>query len=1323
MKKKNISVFAGILLLGMAAVSCQLNSLAEYGTLVIRLPGSGAARLAGDPLSEGFSATLSYRVDCEGPGHVSREFKTGSVVTIPLPAGEWAVTVTVLNAAHREIGASETRRVTIQAGKTEKVEDMSISVDTTRCGIADFRFTNPASARTVISEENSLITVYMPAGTVLESATMVAFSVVHEGAEITPSPVSPQPFGELQRITVFAENRDLYKTYTLSVIIGSSDEGFYLGESLALSGQVYVSDESAEEITKPYAGAAMMLYSECGGTGEISGSGAMNFTIGEPVETVPAADVFSEYNLYYTGFNFSANDANMAVLHLRAYGGYDRELLRMDQKMSISMIPLSITYTNDNVVYYYVDRDVTITAKGAPYFDEMPLNAADLNLVLKKGWNAVYTRIATKVVDDSVDVTVTTVLGNPALKWVLQGESYEADSWPDYAVWQSFGLEGIAQPPGTTMISASAYEGMLFVGLENANLDSFNSLIGFIETKLGTVGTRGEEPEHYWYTLEYYYMSAVYELNMSLNLDQLYIYLMKTSGGTIDMGDLPLNEMQEKYLAADTIHRYNFFAVAGTVYRIEWLDYDIDSGYTDINVGVRRDAYSAFIINPSDGVIGYDMEPPVCFHTFLADVSGIVTVEVHGSYSLSSGAYQISYRPMSDSGYGYTDMPADEWLDGYIPLYDRSYYRFYAQAGINYRLEWVDYDIDSAGGYADITVGIGESGAPYSIYQGDGEKDTVQTVNYWPVTLSHSGYVFVEVSGQYASNSEGSFKIRYTVPPAWPSNAVWQGYGLSGILQPSETIVRSVETSEEALSVMLDNAVYASYNSLIVSVETVLGAAGNNYTGSGYYLYELNYGYLGLNYHLEMLLDVEGLSFSVMKTEGALSWPGNDVWENYGLSGISQPSETTVRSVETSEEALSVMLDNTVYASYNSLIGSIEAALGATGNDYTGSGYYLYELNYSYLGLNYYLEILLDVEGLSFTISKTEEALSWPGSEVWGNYGLAEISQPSGTTVRSAVVSEELTVILDNADLNSFNNLVDYIDVTLGAAGYRYYEGPGYNVYEMSYNIGGDGFYLSVWHDSDLEELSINVFESRGAEINNVDMGDLPQDEMEIRYLPGYTVHNYRFYAEEGTIYRIDWVDSDSVTDPSYADVLVGVKREGYSSYIIELSDGEPSANPGNPNYHVFFATFSGYVTVEVSRVTSGIYGICYQLESGPGAGYTEITAGEQGWYDGVIYSSEAYFYRIYAQAGIDYRLEWVDSDVNSEGGFADIVVGVGEAGGSLYSLYWLADGTIDNASPGQPVCYCIFQPYSTGYVYVEVRGADSSTSGNFQIRCVWSSP
>jgi hypothetical protein len=180
----------------------------EYGTLVLALPGGGA-RAA---VSSAFTATLKYDIRCAGPGGETRQVRPGGSVSLPLLAGDWTVTVRVLNAADEEIGG-KTAAALVERGKVTRLE-VPISIDTGRNDITRFTLlTGTEPAPGIIDQEEKAIAVFVPPGTGLANLN---FTLVHTGAALSPAPGTSLSFTSPRSFTVTAEN-GTQKTYTVTV--------------------------------------------------------------------------------------------------------------------------------------------------------------------------------------------------------------------------------------------------------------------------------------------------------------------------------------------------------------------------------------------------------------------------------------------------------------------------------------------------------------------------------------------------------------------------------------------------------------------------------------------------------------------------------------------------------------------------------------------------------------------------------------------------------------------------------------------------------------------------------------------------------------------------------------------------------------------------------------------------------------------------------------------------------------------------------------------------------------------------------------------------
>ena len=189
------------LVAGILFFSCSLDSEGDYGTLVVSVPGSGASRAVQHTVSPEFSKTLSYRIDCNGPRKVTQIFPYGTPVSVTLLAGNWNITVSVLNAAGQIIGYSPAT-VIIESGKTAVIP-MSIKIDATRNSITSFGMSwynlyeeRISSFYSFIEDDPGgsygKITLYVGENTGYDSVGDITVYFIHTGAKIViPTVIGP----------------------------------------------------------------------------------------------------------------------------------------------------------------------------------------------------------------------------------------------------------------------------------------------------------------------------------------------------------------------------------------------------------------------------------------------------------------------------------------------------------------------------------------------------------------------------------------------------------------------------------------------------------------------------------------------------------------------------------------------------------------------------------------------------------------------------------------------------------------------------------------------------------------------------------------------------------------------------------------------------------------------------------------------------------------------------------------------------------------------------------------------------------------------------
>jgi hypothetical protein len=189
--------------------SCAVPENNEYGTLVLALPGDASPGRAA--VSDTFTATLKYDILCTGPGGETRLTSSGGSISVPLVAGNWTVTVSVLNAAGEPIG-SKTVTALVESGRSTRVE-APVRINTGGNDITEFTLiTGAEPVAGVIDQEEKVIAVFVPSGT---SLTSLGFTLVHTGAAVNPAPGTLLDFTGSQTFTITAENGTA-KTYTVT---------------------------------------------------------------------------------------------------------------------------------------------------------------------------------------------------------------------------------------------------------------------------------------------------------------------------------------------------------------------------------------------------------------------------------------------------------------------------------------------------------------------------------------------------------------------------------------------------------------------------------------------------------------------------------------------------------------------------------------------------------------------------------------------------------------------------------------------------------------------------------------------------------------------------------------------------------------------------------------------------------------------------------------------------------------------------------------------------------------------------------------------------
>jgi hypothetical protein len=307
-----IAAAAGILS-GALLLSCSLPSHGGCGTLVVLLPGASAQAGARAAVSGAFSATLSYRIDCDGPGgRVARQGQAGASFSIPLNAGDWTVTATALNAAGHSIG-SGTARARIESGAITAL-GIPVVIDTGGNDITGFALTSPVSASGSIVPDSTAIAIPVPFGTDL---TGMGFALTHTGVSVSPLPGTTLDFSSPQTFTVTAENGQT-KTWTVSVTPAASPPS---GGAAAWPSAPVWQNYGLAAITQPggttvysagVSSGTLIVYLQNAGIAAFNNLISQIETISNSVGAVSSASGYSSYELAYS---FSGGSFSLTLVH------------------------------------------------------------------------------------------------------------------------------------------------------------------------------------------------------------------------------------------------------------------------------------------------------------------------------------------------------------------------------------------------------------------------------------------------------------------------------------------------------------------------------------------------------------------------------------------------------------------------------------------------------------------------------------------------------------------------------------------------------------------------------------------------------------------------------------------------------------------------------------------------------------------------------------------------------------------------------------------------------------------------------------------------
>jgi len=1111
----SVKIIAVFFLAGIVFFSCSFNN-PEFGTLVVKLPGSGAVKGVYDTVSDEFLSKLRYEIVCTGSRTVTESFRYGQNASVSLSPGEWNISVTVhIVGSPKVIGEGENFTVTIEAGKITAKDDLLIGIDTWHCDITSFSVNISGSVVEIKDLQGGnagVIIISVPFGWTPGNQP-VTFNATHEGVSMypPPGPLSPFNIGPVDVLfEVTAESGDI-KPYNLTVEELPPPGNFYLGKTMTLAGQVYewhFDWYTGQTTETPYTGTDDVYSASpggisLGGNGKIT-NGNLNFTISEPplfnylIDEAPllfgGGDEEGEGIDFFTDFKVEPDNTRAAALMLFIMKeGDEIQLSRMRENFGGGSMT-SGTY--EGVGYIYVDQNANLTATGVNYLDDIPVTIPDLNLNLRTGWNAIYYREEINWLHETIGVTVT--LGNPEnLRWVLSSgynieEPGTYNEWPSPAIWASYGLEGIQQPYGTRVEYANNNFGYLHVMLGNADQGHFEDLRDYF--KYNTAGVN--------YTDDYSEFSRFYsyqgrEYMLALNISEGVISIYINRGETIrdfliiDKGTLVTGEAWHpddiNLLNPDEKHLYNFTAQSGRLYYIEWVDWDVNNNYADIVVGIRREGQTEYI----EELIDISNRTEICCsYSFTADFSGQTIIEVCGIVYNESGSYRIrvieSDPNVLAAVYKESLTLGEAWHIDVLHPFKEHIYSFTAQSGRNYRVEWVDADSISGDNYADILVSARMSGETTLLF---GPTDGTEGLNfyYYLFPENTTGQVDVVVQG-FSGSSYGMYKIRVIDTEAGTAPVI----SVSGPPPQPIDLADGDTSSLSVTAVVIPDTAELTYQWYISSSPANTGGTPISGATSSMLTVPISSHTTGTMYYY-CLVSASGatpmpsnpaavtITPATEPTEQGV-WPTSE-WADFDLAemAFAQPSGTTVDLSSPFDDGsadLFVSLGNATTISITSLQASIESIIGdGKGEEIEDETMtFTFGIIYSYSVQNRDYNLMMALSGSNLIIGVVR--LYWPENSVWEIFGLSGLVQPAGTSLGQVDVGEDgVHIWLKNADEGSLDYLKDFFKEVCGED-LELISNPGGSRYYGSYSFGGQEYIvnLETFIDSPFGNLMFGIF-------------------------------------------------------------------------------------------------------------------------------------------------------------------------------------------------------------------------------------------------------
>jgi len=154
-------------------------------------------------------------------------------------------------------------------------------------------------------------------------------------------------------------------------------------------------------------------------------------------------------------------------------------------------------------------------------------------------------------------------------------------------------------------------------------------------TLVGTVTTNSATHYNLSSGTTYYYRVSAYN-SFGESGQSSYDYAT-TSGGSSSATALSYNTWYSNYIySMSTTHYYSFYASGGNTYYVKWQDYDTNTSYADVQVGLRRDGSSTYAMSIAD-------RPGTNQFSYYVSTSGYYIIEVKLYRSSYTGYYQIGY--------------------------------------------------------------------------------------------------------------------------------------------------------------------------------------------------------------------------------------------------------------------------------------------------------------------------------------------------------------------------------------------------------------------------------------------------------------------------------------------------------------------------------------------------------------------------------------------------------------------------------------------------------------------------------------------------------